>query len=135
MERVTVTEEDRLLRRLAPDMFHPDGTVLSNAYKRRGKPDPEPSVDLERLTTLEESWRRRPEHSKGRLGWALGVLPARVPIEGGLTIDHRPLPDNSSHCVILDERSPSPLSGKGRCRMLAAGTRIIYPLELMSQFG
>ncbi len=131
MERVT--EEDQLLRRLAPDMIGPDGTVLSNAYKKNSKPDPQVSVDLERLTSMEAAWERRSAHKKDEPGWAVGRLPARVPIEQGLTVRHVPEPDNESHCIIVEERSPSPLTPKQRCRVLASATQIIFPPGLVAK--
>ncbi len=41
----TISDEDALYRRLAPDWVLPDGTVTSVAFKLRGKPDNQISVD------------------------------------------------------------------------------------------
>lgn len=122
-----VTREDTLLRRFLPGTYNDDGTVLSSAYKKRGKPDPEPSVELERRTTIEAAWERRPRSVNDGEGWAIGALSASVPIAEGLAVRHRPVDDNDAHYVIVDERVPSPLSPRLHCRLLANGTRVAYP--------
>ena len=74
-----------------------------------GEPDPEPSVDLARLTTLDECQARRP-------GCGIGKIEARVPLDLGFAVLHRPLPDNPAHAVLRGENT------RGRCAALATET-------------
>ncbi len=92
---VAIDDDDRLYRRLVPDHFHEDGSVKSNAYKLDGKPDPSISVDLAKLTTLEESIARG-----RRQGTQIGVLTVREIKALGLTVKHDPTDENPSHCLI-----------------------------------
>jgi len=52
-----------------------DGTVNSAAFKLRGKPDPNISVDLARLTTPQESLNRVVNPNNFRLGAFLANTP------------------------------------------------------------
>ena len=71
----------------------------SAAFKVRGRPDPQISVDLARLTTPQATLVRAP-----RPGFGLGVLVARDPRSLGLTVRHHPLPDNAAHSLIEGQR-------------------------------
>lgn len=117
-ERVEITRADDLYRRLSPDHVK-NGIVVSNAYNRSGKPDPEISVGIARLIAPEEMLRDRPD-------FGVGVLPAHVPLDLGLAVRHDPLPGWSAHALILN---PGDLVNQGRqkqlCRLLADATRII----------
>jgi hypothetical protein len=53
-----IADDDLLFRRLAPLHVNPDGTVNSAAFKLRGHPAPQVSVDLARLTTPEATLAR-----------------------------------------------------------------------------
>ena len=94
--------------------MNPDGTVNSNAFKRDGRPDPEISVDLARLTTESESLARAPS-PQFRLG-RLRVGDVRAL---NLTVTHMPTEDNPSHCVILGNTQ------KATCRKLAELTVVL----------
>jgi len=111
---VQISDGDFLYRRLAPGSSHinPDGTVASNAFKRDGRPDPEISVDLARLTTETEALARAPSSQ-----FRLGVLEAGEVRALGLTLVHAPTEDNPSHSLILGNNS------KATCRLLAELTR------------
>ncbi len=109
-----ISEADDLYRRLAPGHLGPDGKPTSNAYKKNGKPDPEASVDLARLTTRQESLNR----ATGP-GFLLGSISASKPFEMGLGVEHKPLPDNYSHSQILGA------STRTHCRELADATFVI----------
>ena len=82
---------DDLYRRIAPDHVNPDGTINSGAFKTR--PPEGISVNLARLTTPEETLRRRPT-------FGLGNLKAAIPIGLGLSVRHAPVPDNDAHSLI-----------------------------------
>jgi len=98
-EHVEITRDDALYRRLSPDHVK-DGTVVSNAYNRRGKPDPEISVGLARQITPEAMLRERPD-------FGVGLLPAHVPLDLGLVVRHDPLPDWPAHALILNPGDPA----------------------------
>lgn len=80
-----------------------------------GAPDPEPSVDLARLTT--------PERMQARAapGTRIGMFVAREVRAAGLDVVHRPDYEhhNPAHCVITRVRTAD------HCRLLADATRII----------
>jgi hypothetical protein len=112
---VRIADEDLLYRRLAPSgHLNPDGTVASNAFKLRGRPDAEPSVDLARLTTPSESRARA-----GRPGFQLGVLRAGDVRALGLTVTHEPTEDNPSHCLVRGNATGE------TCKKLAERTRVL----------
>jgi hypothetical protein len=115
-EPAEISDDDILFRRLAPDHLHPDGTVNSNAYKCGGKPDPEISVDLAKLTVESDAMARA-----GRPGFRLGLLKVRDIRALGLTVRHSPTPENPSHCVIEGSHS------KTTCRQLAEITAAKIP--------
>jgi len=86
--------------------------VKSNAYKLNGKPDPSISVDLAKLTTLEESIAR------GRRDDTLvRVLKVREVKALGLTIRHDPDDENPAHALIEGNQT------KAMCKALAEITR------------
>jgi hypothetical protein len=115
-EPAEINDDEILFRRLAPDHLNPDGTTNSNAYKRRGKPDPEISVDLARLT-----WESDALVRAGRPGFHLGVLQVRDVRALGLVVRHAPTPENPSHTVIEGNTS------KAMCRQLAEITAVRIP--------
>lgn len=109
---VEISDDDFLFRRLSPTgHLNPDGSVNSNAYKRDGKPDPEISVDLSRLTTVREAQSRAPNNS-----FKIGILAARDARALGLTVRHAPTEENPAHSLIEGNTS------KANCRTLAEKT-------------
>jgi hypothetical protein len=115
-EIVEINDDDFVFRRLAPDHLYPDGTANSNAYKLGGKPDPDISVDLGKLTHEAEALARA-----GRPGFRLGVLQVRDVRALGLTVRHNPTPENPAHCVIQGNNS------KKTCRQLTEITAVRIP--------
>src|ERR1041385_1577076 len=114
-----ITDDDRVYRRLTSFSIQ-NGVVTSAAYKRDGKPDPEPSVDLARLTTPQ-----RCLDSGGKEGLGIGVLVARAVRAKSLDVAHRPSVGNPAHCLITGKMS------KQTCRKLAEATKILHqPGEL-----
>src|SRR5690242_2711206 len=114
--REPIGPADELLRWLAPrGHVHEDGTVLSNAYKRNGKPDPDISVDLGRLTTPAETVARALQPGSG-----VGIVQAAVPLQAGLEVIHTPLPENYAHSSIRG-------ATRQHCRLLAEATRVVIP--------
>jgi len=115
---VQIELSDLLYHRLASQShIKLDGSVASAAYKHNKLPDPEPSVDLARLTT--------PEESIGRVrkaGFRLGELQVVVIRPLGFTVKHAPLDNNQSHSLIYGNRSMN------TCALLAENTRIIPDL-------
>ena len=112
---VPIADNDLLYRRLAPSgHLNSDGTVASNAFKLHSRPDPEPSVDLARLTTASESRARA-----GRPGFRVGVLRAGDVRALGLTVTHEPTEDNPSHCLIRGNTT------RETCKKLAEKTRML----------
>ena len=115
-ERVEIGEDDILYRRLAiKGHLNEDGSVNSNAFKLRGKPDPEISVDLAKLTTREDSIKRAK-----RSDACIGILRVRDIRSMGLRVAHKPTPENPAHCVIEGNKS------KSNCRDLAKLITEIY---------
>ncbi len=95
--------------------MNPDRSVNSAAYKLRKDPDPEPSVDLAKLTKgPQETLSRAP-----KAGFGLGVLIVRQVKELGFVVQHKPLTENFAHCVIVGENT------RQKARDLAGCTRLI----------
>jgi hypothetical protein len=110
---IQISDDDALYRRLSiSGHLKPDGSVSSNSYKLYGKPDPEPSVDLARLSTIEVSLAR-----VGRPGFCLGELKAGDVRALGLTVTHEPIDENPSHSCIRGNAT------KTTCTQLADITR------------
>lgn len=112
--RVEIEDDDDLFRRIAPDFLLPDGTITSAAFKLRGQPDPNISVDLARLTSPAASL----APVQGR-GFRLGVLKAHAPRVLGLRVDHDPQKGNPAHSLILGA------STKAHSRGLALAARLL----------
>ena len=110
-----INGEDVLYRRIAPAQMLGD-TILPSAFKLGGKPDPNISVDLARLTTPTVSLNRG---KPGKIGYALGEFEAEVPFRLGLVVRHDPSRSNYSHCVIEGGNT------KSTCRELAKAARIV----------
>ena len=109
---VQIFDDDFLYRRLAPQShLNPDGTVNSNAYKKDGKPDPEVSIDLSKLTSVGEALSRAPNGT-----FKIGILLAGDARSLGLRVMHSPTEDNPAHSVIQGNES------KANCRLLAEKT-------------
>lgn len=107
-----IDDDDELYRRIAPDHFKTDGTVSSGAYKLKGKPDKEISVNLAYLSTIEKTLENRPN-------FGVGSLIARYPREIGLEVVHDPLPDNEAHSLIKGATT------KKQCSDLADNTKVL----------
>jgi len=114
---VSITRDDNLFRRLAPDFIKPDGRVASVAYKSRKQPDPNISVNLARLSSPEATRASRPT-------FGVGSVSAAVPIDMGLTVQHDPQPDNCAHTLI---RGACEME---HCYLLAEATQVILPPDL-----
>lgn len=106
-----IADEDELYRRLLSMHVNEDSTVNSAAFKHRGKPDREISVDLARRTTMAETLDRAPHR-----GFGLGLLMAASARQIGFDVRYDPQPDNGAHCLIVGENT------KQRCRLLAEAT-------------
>ena len=115
----TIGPGDILYRRLLyPEHVYDDGSVRPNAYYLSGRPDPQASVDLARLTSPEETAARG-----RRAGAGVGALLADAPLALRLVVRHKPLPDNPAHSTIeglADTRQHRQL-----CKELAEATRVI----------
>ena len=94
MERLEIQDEDDLYRRILGRHVYPDGQIKSNAFKRSGRPERQPSVDVARRTTEEECVARAPGP-----GWGMAVLTAG---------DVRSIPPLD---VIHDPVEPDPAAG------------------------
>jgi hypothetical protein len=110
---IEISDGDLLYRRLAPSHLNSDGSVNSNAFKLNGKPDPQISVDLAKLATIQEALSRA-QGSQFRIG----IIQAAHARQLGLTVRHDPLDDNPAHSVIEGNTT------KANCRDLASKTRL-----------
>jgi hypothetical protein len=118
-----IEDDDLLYRRLPPRSVTLDGRVLRTAYMLNGKPDPEISVNLARLSSPEAT----AASQRGR-GRGAGELATRVPRRDlGLTVVHDPDHEqgNDAQCLIIGATSRS------QCQTLADATLArIPPAEL-----
>ncbi len=110
---VKIAENDWLYRRILGIHIKDGDQVSSAAFKNKTKkPDPEPSVDLARLTTPQQCLDLVPR------GMGLIELQAKILLSLGFAIIHAPVPDNSAHCVIRGGHTME------TCRKLAEGSRV-----------
>lgn len=121
-----ITDGDELYRRLSWAQVNPDGTVNSSAFKTPsslrgilGEYDPSISVELARLTTIDDVLHRAPKPGGG-----VGVLVVRDPRRLGFNVRHDPLPDNYSHSAIEGENN------RAKSRRLAEMTRLLVRPQL-----
>ena len=98
---------------------NPDDTANSNAFKKNGKPDPEASVDLARLTNPRESLSRATNES-----FRLGIIKVRGLLALRLTVHFAPTVENPAHCNILG------LETKDDCRALARIVAVLKSVEI-----
>lgn len=71
---ITIRDEDELYRRLVPTNIDKLGFVNSSAYKLNGHPDNNVSVNLARMSSVEETASQAPKPGAG-----VGSLVARLP--------------------------------------------------------
>lgn len=119
-EEVTLTDKDRLLRRVFPDphpsYIRPDGSITSFAFRlKRGERGL--SVDLERLTTYSKSIQ---DVSRFRL---YALTKSKIE-QHDLEFEYNPLPDNVAHSLITGAFT------KPVCRSLASSTVRVHSLKL-----
>lgn len=91
-----ISDDDLLYRRFHRSSLRRDRSITDGAYTRPKTkiPDPEISVDLERLTTPEKTLAAAPP------GFGLGVLSVRDVRRLGFTARYQPIPGNNAHCII-----------------------------------
>lgn len=94
---VTIEDDDLLYRRLAKHQVKKQGRASSLAFLTRDRePEHEPSLDLAKLTTPDESVNR-----SGREGFRLSQFAASCPRSlDGLEVCYSPQPDNPAHSHI-----------------------------------
>lgn len=111
-----IADGDFLYRRLSADHLNPDGSVNSNAYKLHGHPDPEPSVDLAKLTSVQAAiagaLARGPK-------FRVGLLSVHNLRASGFDVIHKPTDTNPAHCVVVGNTQ------KATCRQLAKLTDVL----------
>lgn len=107
MDIVEIQDADELYRRVHPHHLKPDGTVSSAVFK--GSDSYELSVDLARLTTLEETFQRG--RLMGRECIGLAVLTVQLARKLSQEVRHDPLgPDtlggpNPAHALIIGHKT------------------------------
>jgi hypothetical protein len=116
---IELGEQDELYKRLAPPLCDRAGNATSGVYKVNGKPDPQPSVDLARLTTLADVLAR------GKPGFGVGVITVKAVKSVGFQVVHMPENGNDAHCILVGENSIE------KARALAAQTiTLILPTPI-----
>ncbi len=109
-----IDDADELYRRLVRTNIDREGRVNSSAYKLNGYPDNNISVNLARLTSIDETIAQAPKPGAGA-----GSLVARIPRENELSVVHDPLPKNEAHSEIRGTNT------KAKCRILAERTSVL----------
>jgi hypothetical protein len=97
---VQIADTDELYRRIVDHQIDPNGKVNSSAFKTGKTYDCEISVEIARMTTLEECLHRPPRRIYGIAG-----IQATVPRSLGFRIRHVPLPGVSCHVQIEGENN------------------------------
>lgn len=112
-----ISDDDLLYRRFYHTSRRRDGrlTLATYTLPKTSIPDPEISVDLERLTTPEKTLAKAPG------GFGLGVVSAGDVRRLGFTVRCQPLPENDAHCIIEG------VITEADCERLAEVTRVHTP--------
>ncbi|MCA1667622.1 MAG: hypothetical protein LC793_09590 [Thermomicrobia bacterium] len=97
---VPIADSDELYRRIVDHQIDPTGRVNSSAFKTGKSYDNAISVEIARLTTLEECLHRPPRRIYGVAG-----VRAITPRTLGFTVRHVPLPDIPCHAQIEGENT------------------------------
>jgi hypothetical protein len=115
-EPLELKPDDRLLRWLHPGQFDwNENRATSAAFK-----DPQMSVDILSMTTIDESYQRAEKQGKN----AVVSLSYQQVKDLGLEVKHDPIDGNNAHAVVIGEKK------KSMARKLAnACTVEIYPPE------
>lgn len=110
-----ISDDDLLYRRFHRKSLRRDGrlTLATYTLPKTSIPDPEISVDLERLTTPEKTLAAA---LPGLFG--LGVLSAGDVRRLGFTVRYQPIPGNDAHCIIEGVKTEED------CDRLAEVTRV-----------
>lgn len=115
---ILIDNDDNLLRRVKfgnPSYVRDDMTLTSFAFKIRKGKESSLSVDLERLTTYEES-------ISDIKTYRLYSIRAGKVREIGLECEHDPVEGNVAHCQIVGKFSNS------NCSLLAKAAQLVrYP--------
>jgi hypothetical protein len=115
---IAIGDEDELYKRLPPNLCV-DGKPTAGIWRLKGKPDPEPSVDLARLTTPETVL----AGAKGRPGFGVGKITVKDAKDLGFTVVSRPELGNDAHCILVGENSIQ------KTRDLAERTKVVIAPE------
>ncbi|MHB8646741.1 MAG: hypothetical protein ACYDAR_13205 [Thermomicrobiales bacterium] len=99
---VQITDTDELYRRIVDHQIDPAGKVNSSAFKTGTRYDCEISVEIARMTTLEECLLRPPRRIYGIAG-----VRTAIPRSLGFAVRHVPLPDLYCHAQIEGENNRS----------------------------
>ena len=97
---VPIADSDELYRRIVDHQVDPNGRVNSSAFKTGKRYDCAISVEIARMTTLEECLHRPPRRIYG-----VAVVQAIAPRTLGFAVRHVPLPDLYCHAQIEGENT------------------------------
>lgn len=130
MEQVVITDDDVVYRRLlyestyppeSKKLSKPPGAVSPAAFIAFGNPMQQISVELKRLTTLEDCIER------GRPGQGVAELTV-VDIRAiGLDVLHTPNGLTIAHCDIVHPVPSGRIERMPHCRALAGVARVVHP--------
>jgi len=97
---IQIADSDELYRRIVDHQIDPNGRVNSSAFKTGRMYDCAISVEIAKMTTLEECLHRPPRRIYGVVG-----VQAAIPRSLGFAVRHVPLPDVYCHAQIEGENS------------------------------
>jgi hypothetical protein len=115
-ESLEIKPDDRLLRWLHPGQFDPkENRVTSAAFK-----DPQMSVDILSMTTVDESYQRAEKQGKN----AVVSFSYQQVKDLELEVKHDPIDGNNAHALVLGNKT------KSIARKLAKACNVeVYPPE------
>jgi hypothetical protein len=116
-DAIEFKEEDDLYKRLPPTLCDCDGNPTAGIWRLKKKPDPEPSVDLARLTTPEAVL----AGARGRPGFGVGKITVKDANELGFSVRYQPELGNNAHCILVGENTIE------KTRDLATRTKVVIP--------
>ena len=114
-EPILIDDEDLLSRRFRIEQVRRNGTLSSAVFKQRGTPLAEISVDVARLTSVEETIVR------GGPSGVFGVaqLLAGIPRMLAFDVRHDPQDGNAAHALIVGENDDE------RCARMAEACIVV----------
>jgi hypothetical protein len=119
MELKKIADSENVWRRVFLNHIKRDGTLNSRAFKPRATDEGKLSVDVQSMTTYDQSIKNEEKH-------ALYSLPVKFVHENCFDCYHNPIPDNKAHALIEGFEPDE----DARAIVLAVKATKVFPINL-----